>query len=220
MNEVTEFRELAIGDIYHLSSSEIRRIIAKMIYDCYSRAIKILAAGQAYEFHIDIGRNVFNSAIFCQFSDINYFVDLVAPCIDNFHIFIPKDKIKIYDDKNLINVIKVRFVVSEECKVINLDLNGCYLDLDYNISKNTAELKHELNSLTINKFSILNKDNIQLLDIKKVIFHKPATIVYWMDGSKTVVKVNKGEKWDPEKGLAMAIIKKKYGLKQFLNFIE
>lgn len=58
------------------------------------------------------------------------------------------------------------------------------------------------------------------LNIKKVIFHKPATIVYWTDGSKTVVKVNKGERWDPEKGLAMAIIKKRYGLKQFLKYME
>ena len=58
------------------------------------------------------------------------------------------------------------------------------------------------------------------LEIKKVIFNKPATIVLWEDGSKTVVKVNKGERWDPEKGLAMAIIKKKFGLKEFLKYIE
>ena len=58
------------------------------------------------------------------------------------------------------------------------------------------------------------------LGIKKVIFNKPATIVLWEDGSKTVVKVNKGERWDKEKGLAMAIIKKKFGLKEFFKYIE
>lgn len=58
------------------------------------------------------------------------------------------------------------------------------------------------------------------LEIKKVIFNKPATIVLWEDGSKTVVKVNKGERWDKEKGLAMAIIKKKFGLKEFFKYIE
>jgi hypothetical protein len=62
-------------------------------------------------------------------------------------------------------------------------------------------------------------DNINL-GIKKVIFNKPATIVLWEDGSKTVVKVNKGERWDKEKGLAMAIIKKKFGLKEFFKHIE
>lgn len=46
--------------------------------------------------------------------------------------------------------------------------------------------------------------------IKRVIFNDPATIVFWTDGSKTVVKaVN--EPFDPEKGLAMAIAKKILG---------
>ena len=40
--------------------------------------------------------------------------------------------------------------------------------------------------------------------IKKVIFNPPATIVFWENGSKTVVKAQ-GEVFDPEKGLAMAI---------------
>ena len=50
---------------------------------------------------------------------------------------------------------------------------------------------------------------------KKVIWNKPATIVYWSDGSKTVVERRKGDRWDPEKGLAMAYIKKFVGLKEF-----
>lgn len=44
-------------------------------------------------------------------------------------------------------------------------------------------------------------------DIEKVIFNNPATIVIWKDGTKTVVKCN-GEKFDQEKGLAMAISKR------------
>ena len=42
--------------------------------------------------------------------------------------------------------------------------------------------------------------------IEKVIFNNPATIVIWDNGDKTVVKCD-GEKYDPEKGLAMAITK-------------
>lgn len=44
-------------------------------------------------------------------------------------------------------------------------------------------------------------------DIEKVIFNPPATIMIWKDGTKTVVKCN-GEKFDQEKGLAMAISKR------------
>lgn len=47
--------------------------------------------------------------------------------------------------------------------------------------------------------------------IKKVIYNDPATIVYWEDGSKTVVKCGEGDTFDPEKGLAMAIAKKSLG---------
>lgn len=40
--------------------------------------------------------------------------------------------------------------------------------------------------------------------IEKVIFNPPATIVFWKDGSKTVVKAQ-GDIFNPETGLAMAI---------------
>lgn len=50
-----------------------------------------------------------------------------------------------------------------------------------------------------------------LYSIKNVIFNDPATIVFWSDGTKTVVKTQEGEIFDPEKGLAMAISKKVLG---------
>lgn len=49
--------------------------------------------------------------------------------------------------------------------------------------------------------------------IKNVIFNPPATIVFWEDGTKTVVKAGEHDEFDPEKGLAMAISKKALGNK-------
>ena len=43
------------------------------------------------------------------------------------------------------------------------------------------------------------------LSIKDVIFNPPATIVFWMDGTKTVVKDQGEVFYDPEKGIAMAV---------------
>lgn len=43
--------------------------------------------------------------------------------------------------------------------------------------------------------------------IKQVILNGPATIVYWKDGCKTVVKCQEGALNDPEKGLAMAVVR-------------
>lgn len=47
-----------------------------------------------------------------------------------------------------------------------------------------------------------------ILDVK---FYPPATIVWWSDGTKTVVKCDKRDVFDAEKGLAMAISKKMFG---------
>lgn len=57
--------------------------------------------------------------------------------------------------------------------------------------------------------------------IKNVIFNPPATIVFWGDGSKTVVKCQAGEDFDPEKGLTMAFFKKMHGNKgHYFNEIK
>ena len=50
------------------------------------------------------------------------------------------------------------------------------------------------------------------LPITNVIFAAPATIVFWNDGTKSVVKCE-NEVFDPEKGLAMAIAKRALGNK-------
>ena len=58
--------------------------------------------------------------------------------------------------------------------------------------------------------------------IKNVIFNEPATIVFWEDGTKTVVKCDpEYDFYDPEKGIAMAIVKKMFGNKgNYFNEIE
>lgn len=61
--------------------------------------------------------------------------------------------------------------------------------------------------------------------IKDVIFAPPATIVYWSDGSKTVVKCSEKDVFDSEKGLAMAIAKRCGGnkgsyYKEIQNWVE
>ena len=68
----------------------------------------------------------------------------------------------------------------------------------------------------INRKETTNKSNRTSPDfrrlIKKVKFNPPATIVFWTDNTKTVVKCS-CEDYDPEKGLAMCICKKMFGNK-------
>lgn len=78
-----------------------------------------------------------------------------------------------------------------------------YIDTDINVTDEFA--KRYLNS-------IYGKKLILMPRIKKVIFNDPATIVFWRDNTKTVVKAQ-DEPFDPEKGLAMAISKRALGNK-------
>ena len=47
--------------------------------------------------------------------------------------------------------------------------------------------------------------------IKRVLFNPPATIIFWEDDTKTVVKCQEGDEYDPEKGFVMAYLKKLLG---------
>lgn len=53
----------------------------------------------------------------------------------------------------------------------------------------------------------------RVFEIEKVYFNPPYTVVIWVDGTKTKIKCQDGDIYDPEKGLALAISKKALGNK-------
>ena len=77
--------------------------------------------------------------------------------------------------------------------------------------RNDAEVPRDIYRNILN--STYGIGSLRIPEIKNVIFNDPATIVFWEDGTKTVVKCQDGDEFDPEKGLAMAIVKKAYGNK-------
>lgn len=85
--------------------------------------------------------------------------------------------------------------------------------LDYEIKKKVAAMKAREYML-----------RVKGTDIRDIIFNGPATIILWRDGSKTVVKQQKGDRWDPEKAVAMAVMKKVFGTNatgsNYLEFVK
>ena len=77
--------------------------------------------------------------------------------------------------------------------------------------RNDAEVPRDIYRNILNPIYGMSSSHIP--EIKNVIFNNPAIIVFWADGTKTVVKCQDGDEFDPEKGLAMAIVKKAYGNK-------
>ena len=58
------------------------------------------------------------------------------------------------------------------------------------------------------KEQIKEKNKYEIVD---VIFNGPATIVFWRDGTKTVVKCTKGDTFSEDAGVALCIVKKMMG---------
>ena len=83
--------------------------------------------------------------------------------------------------------------------------------------KNDRKILEDFQDTLTKMFLYSEHSNIMLrnknVEITKVIFNNPATIVFWSDGEKTVVKCSCDEAFDEEKGLAMAISKRVLGNK-------
>lgn len=56
--------------------------------------------------------------------------------------------------------------------------------------------------------------------ITNVIFNPPATIVFWSDGTKTIAKCEPCDKFDKEKGLMMAILKKEHKASHIIDVFD
>ena len=83
----------------------------------------------------------------------------------------------------------------------------------YNLEVENYIRAYELDLSLYPYFKLNTINTTKLPEIKDVIFNEPATIIIWKDGTKTVVKCQEGEGYDPEKGMAMAISKKALGNK-------
>ena len=81
------------------------------------------------------------------------------------------------------------------------------IDIDLIFSSRPTTAKKNETKKPVDSFETKQSTN-RRVKIRDVIFSDPATVVFWDDNTKTVVKTRGGEKYDKEKGLAMAIIKK------------
>lgn len=138
-----------------------------------------------------------NHAAYCMCADNRIFdiYDILGAEGDRYYHYLEQECSEIDDERIKDSVARYRARSSFEM-VID-DLPFAPLDLDkLNAAITTLE----------------ERTNTMMPEIKNVMFNNPATIVFWGDGTKTVVKAE-NEPFDPEKGLAMAITKKTLGNK-------
>lgn len=134
-------------------------------------------------------------------SDMKRIVDMDVPSLYPQHVFEPR--------------FKGVFTMPTKCEHFNKmctkkkeerDCTKCMVD-EVNSYRNMIKGRDDYIQSIESSLMIHSRK----FEIKDVIFNPPATIVFWADGSKTVVKCQGKDKYDPEKGLAMAISKRALG---------
>lgn len=135
-------------------------------------------------------------------------------------------KIKDNDGKDASVIIRIPNVLIGEVEIVT-DYNNDYTYSYYKPSRESYmkfKIEHKDNIVyeiimedKMGEFTLGAISDIKFIyqlpkfdhkQIKDVIYNNPATIVLWKDGTKTVVKCQKGDTYNPELGLAMCIIKK------------
>jgi len=109
------------------------------------------------------------------------------------------DKVYRHIAKDVVRPLRAKGTDGLRAKVTLIDEWNEYCRHDIDVINKTI-IKNKKGNNTMRKIPV----------IKNVIFNEPATIVFWSDDTKTIVKCH-NEKFDPEKGLAMAIAKKALG---------
>ena len=125
------------------------------------------------------------------------------------------------ETENQSNVYKLEVLAFSDDKT----RRDIFDELRYRIESNDGDLLVGRQNGKTKYFSdwmrdTLNAGNIAYatrFGIKQVIFNNPATIVFWADGTKTVVKCQDGDVYSPETGIAMCFMKKALGNKSNFN---
>ena len=161
--------------------------VGQQVFQTLKRLSYIYDFGFDCKSHKILGVDMIINSLDCETMDVRLVKKENIDC--SYSIFFDSCKYKYLNEKY--GIIKGK----DEKNMRQEDLTRIYVDTD-TAARNVAY--DQMRGLVRKRF------------IKNVIYNDPATIVFWSDGTKTVVKA-KDEPFDPEKGLAMAIAKKHFG---------
>ena len=92
--------------------------------------------------------------------------------------------------------------------------NGSVMSFSCNNKKMASDLSkriHELSNKKTKDSEISANNLYKTFEVKDILVNGPATIVFWEDGTKTVVKYDSEDLYDAEKAVAMCFMKKALG---------
>lgn len=91
-------------------------------------------------------------------------------------------------------------------KELEQEINNSFLDNELD----EDEIDNDLNLIRMIE-ELEEEEQYNYLAFEKIIFNDPATIVIWADGTRTVVKACKEDKFDKGVGLKTALLQRVFG---------
>ena len=110
------------------------------------------------------------------------------------------------DDEKVIKEIERRFMKRTGAMLVNDQNKEEKEMIDYRTISSTKITAREINTKLNLPVSFM-----PIPMITKIVFSNPATIVFWADGTKTVVKCMEGQEFNEYYGVACAIMKRFFG---------
>jgi len=100
--------------------------------------------------------------------------------------------------------------------VPDIETNPFYVDLN-----TTGYYKYKYDHIGLRCKAVIVDEltKIKIITPKKIIYHNPATIVFWEDGTKTVVKCSPSETYNKYVGFCACLAKRIYGNNSRVNRI-
>lgn len=151
----------------------------------------------------------------CNPVDISYIVREVNPHIEEQH----RVRMRAYAD-DLFVIAPYRNSDDLKDETLKEYVGG------YSKSKDDYTVHIDRNAFGYSPISVkdyypkFNIDDYRVPKPVKVLFNSPATIVFWADGTKTVVKCMKYDLYDKEKGFILCVLKKAFGDKSYKKIFK
>ena len=213
--------DIYFGGLLSVAIAEIPKSV--FLFSDFHNHISVDITAETYEFEFEAGINgriivkLYNSKVNLSRAMV-FNTDIIREkCNDSEKCFVEdwRNKFREFEHD-----CKVQLYVGASNQFINsrrIATNSVYGLSPYKLPIPSKEMMQVGAYVANDLLSCMEADsrrrNFMKFDINKAIYNDPATIVYWADGTKTVVKAQNGESYDPEKGLAMCFAKKARGNK-------
>lgn len=103
----------------------------------------------------------------------------------------------------------VKFLVRSDCSYVKEEPGPFSQEHTFRGRWGDEHIKAEIIGRDLH--DLIHGKRRQPIEIDRVIFNNPATIVFWKGGDKTVVKCMDGDAYSKEVGLAMCVCKRVFG---------